>query len=51
MEQVPVIDISASIAGDEKGKAKAAAEIRDACEKIGFFTIVGHGVPDSLSKK
>jgi len=51
MEQIPVIDISAALAGDEKGKARVAAQIRDACERIGFFTIVGHGVPDSVVKE
>jgi isopenicillin N synthase-like dioxygenase len=48
MEQVPVIDLSMSLSGDKQSRQKVAEQIRDACESIGFFTIIGHGVPDTL---
>ncbi|MGF1625769.1 MAG: isopenicillin N synthase family dioxygenase [Alphaproteobacteria bacterium] len=42
-EAVPVVDLTAS--HTEAGRQKAAGEIRDACERIGFFAITGHAVP------
>jgi len=36
---IPTIDLSA-------GPAAAAAEIQRACEDVGFFTVVGHGVSE-----
>lgn len=36
---VPIIDISAP---------DAAAEINAACERVGFLSIVGHGVPETI---
>jgi isopenicillin N synthase-like dioxygenase len=43
---VPVIDLSPSFKEGSAGRQKIAEEIRHACEEIGFFTVVGHGVPD-----
>jgi isopenicillin N synthase-like dioxygenase len=47
-QSVPVIDIAPYTHGGEAGKRAVAAEVRRACEEIGFFTITGHGVPESL---
>jgi isopenicillin N synthase-like dioxygenase len=44
---IPVIDLTESFRSDA-GRQRAAAEIRAACEAIGFFTIVGHGVAPGL---
>lgn len=44
-ETVPVIDIAPFLAGDPNDRADVVARVRRACEEIGFFTIVGHGVP------
>lgn len=41
---VPVIDLSGALAGDPGALAAAAAEVDDACRRIGFFAISGHGV-------
>ena len=43
---IPRIDIAPMLAGDPVGKRRIAEQVRDALETIGFFTIVGHGVPD-----
>jgi isopenicillin N synthase-like dioxygenase len=43
---VPVIDLSGANA--PAGKAAAAKAIGAACENSGFFTVVGHGVPQDL---
>jgi isopenicillin N synthase-like dioxygenase len=43
---VPVIDLSAR--NSTHGRAVIAAAIGHACASSGFFTIVGHGVPQTL---
>ena len=48
--EIPTIDLSAyHAAGCEPGEAleQAAAQLRDACESIGFHYITGHGVSDA----
>lgn len=45
---VPVIDIGPFLDGAKADKKAVAAQVRRACEQIGFFTIVGHGVPAAL---
>lgn len=43
---IPVIDLSPVISG--RNPENVAAEIYDAIVSVGFFQIVGHGVPQSL---
>ena len=50
LQQVPVIDIAPFLGGDRDGKARVAAEVKQACEDIGFFVITGHGVDPALTK-
>lgn len=45
---VPVIDLSAFVDGDAADRELVAERIDRACREIGFFTIVGHGVPDAV---
>jgi isopenicillin N synthase-like dioxygenase len=46
VRDVPVIDVSTL---DERdGRRRVAAEIDAACRHIGFFSVVGHGVPADL---
>jgi isopenicillin N synthase-like dioxygenase len=45
---VPVIDIGGWESGDADTRAAIAREIDDACRRVGFLQIVGHGVPESL---
>lgn len=47
-ETIPVIDIGPFLSGDPAGARTVAEAVRQACEGIGFFTIVGHRVPESL---
>src|SRR5882672_5616057 len=49
--EVPVIDIAPLIAREPGATARIAAQIRDACEAVGFFYIKGHGVPDALIER
>jgi isopenicillin N synthase-like dioxygenase len=44
-QHVPVIDISPFLEGD---KDDVVTQVRDACEGVGFFTIVGHGVAPEI---
>ena len=39
MSWVPVVDLSAPDAVDA---------VADACRRVGFLTVVGHGVPDDV---
>ena len=47
-ESIPVIDIGPFLSGDPAGSRAVAEAVRAACEGIGFFTIVGHRVPEAL---
>jgi isopenicillin N synthase-like dioxygenase len=47
-ETVPTIDISAFTHGSDKERDDVVRQISDTCERIGFFLIKGHGVPDDL---
>jgi isopenicillin N synthase-like dioxygenase len=47
-DAIPVIDIAPFLSGDPAGSRAVAEAVRQACEGIGFFTITGHGVPESL---
>ena len=42
---IPLIDIAPFFSGDAAARERVAAEVRDACESIGFLVIKGHGVP------
>jgi isopenicillin N synthase-like dioxygenase len=44
-QQIPCIDLAPSFTPD--GRASVAAAIRHACETVGFFMVIGHGVPSS----
>lgn len=48
LDTVPVIDIEPFLRGAPEGDA-VPAQIARACEDIGFFTIVGHGVDPALA--
>lgn len=45
---VPVIDLEPLRTGDISARRAVAREIEEACTGSGFFTIVGHGVPQDL---
>jgi isopenicillin N synthase-like dioxygenase len=46
--EIPVIDVSGVLPGaPPEALAKVAAEVAEACERIGFFYAVNHGVPQA----
>jgi isopenicillin N synthase-like dioxygenase len=44
---IPVIDLGPFLSGSPEGGDVVSA-IRRACEEIGFFCVVGHGVPEAI---
>ena len=47
-DAIPVIDLGPYLGGAPGALAAAAAELHDALERIGFFIIVNHDVPQDL---
>ena len=45
---VPVIDIAPFAEGGTGGRLLVVEAVKDACERVGFFVITGHGVPDQI---
>jgi len=47
-QSIPTIDLAPFLHGGETEKKAVARQVDDACRSIGFFTVVGHGVPEAL---
>ena len=45
---IPVIDLAPFIQGSDTDRKAVAGRVDRACRETGFFTIVGHGVPETL---
>ncbi|MCQ8280106.1 isopenicillin N synthase family oxygenase [Acetobacteraceae bacterium KSS8] len=48
LSEVPIIDLAPFLGGTPSDRARVAAQIAQACREIGFFYVVGHGVPEQL---
>jgi isopenicillin N synthase-like dioxygenase len=48
IDEIPVIDFGRFLIGSADDRAAVAAQIAEACRRIGFFYIVNHGVPEGL---
>ncbi len=48
LESLPVVDLAPFLQGDAQQRRAVARQIGEACRNIGFFYIVGHGVPVEL---
>ena len=46
--QIPVIDFGPYFGGERGALQRLAAQVRDACENIGFFYVLGHGVDEVI---
>jgi isopenicillin N synthase-like dioxygenase len=47
-KSIPVIDFGPAFRGDPGGLDAVASQVREACERIGFFYLAGHGVPAAV---
>jgi isopenicillin N synthase-like dioxygenase len=45
---IPVIDFAPAFLGEPGGLDAVAAQVREACERVGFFYLAGHGVPGDV---
>ena len=45
---IPIVDISAFVAGSPKQQQQAADQLTEACRTLGFATITGHGVSPKI---
>jgi isopenicillin N synthase-like dioxygenase len=45
---IPLIDVAGHLAGNAEASRTAAAQLRWAFEKVGFYYLAGHSVPQSL---
>ena len=50
-ERIPVIDYGPYFAGEKGALERVAAEVEHACEEIGFFYALNHGVPEALIER
>ncbi len=48
---VPVIDIEPFRKGTPGGKAAVVRQLNTACLETGFFSVLGHGIPESLTQR
>ena len=48
MDEIPVIDISGVLAGDDTALAACAKELRHAYEDVGFWFLKGHPIPQAM---
>jgi len=46
-QSIPTVDMSPFLRGTDADRHQVARAVGDACETIGFFTVVGHAVPQS----
>src|SRR4051794_6236058 len=46
--QIPVIDYAPYFAGEPGALARLVQQVRDACENVGFFYALNHGVPQEI---
>ena len=48
---IPVIDYGRYFAGETRALERLAGEVAHACQNVGFFYALNHGVPDALIER
>jgi isopenicillin N synthase-like dioxygenase len=46
--RIPILDLGPYLAADPGAERRLAAELKEACENVGFYFIVNHGVTQTL---
>ncbi|XP_021284391.1 protein DMR6-LIKE OXYGENASE 2-like [Herrania umbratica] len=49
-ESIPTIDFSQLTSNNPEERSKVIQELGEACQDWGFFTVINHGVPESMMK-
>ncbi|MEK9662071.1 MAG: 2-oxoglutarate and iron-dependent oxygenase domain-containing protein [Alphaproteobacteria bacterium] len=49
--EIPILDVSAVVNGDDAGIDRLADQLGAACRDIGFFYVAGHGLPPVLVER
>lgn len=50
MDDIPIIDVSGLRASEPEPRWVVAAALGRACREVGFFYIIGHGIPETLRR-
>ena len=45
---IPTVDLGRWLTGTSEDRVRFAAEVRRTCHEVGFFILVGHGVPEAF---
>src|SRR3546814_20139670 len=48
MDTLPILDVGPFLTGTPGARERLADDLRDACEQVGFYFLVNHGVPQAL---
>jgi isopenicillin N synthase-like dioxygenase len=48
-DEITVIDVSGIFSDDLSQRQAVASQVREACMRIGFFYMINHGIPDSVT--
>ena len=51
VREIPVIDYGPWFAGDDRALGRLACELAHACEEVGFYYALNHGVPGELIER
>lgn len=48
MSKLPILDVGPYLAGDDGARTELADQLRAACEEVGFYFLINHGISQDL---